>query len=185
MNENTKPARRHFLRTCAGGGLAIAGLAASVPAVSASETRTLNLRNLHTRENLRIAFWSDGKLLNENILQLSHFLRDHRQNEAMLMDTNLFQQLWQIEQSLAHDCTFEIISAYRSPKTNAMLRATSDGVSRNSYHLRGQALDLRIIGYPTATLRKHALRLNAGGVGYYPRSKFVHIDTGPLRTWTS
>ena len=195
MIKNANLPRRQFLKC--GSSLALASLATPLSALAATDTRptarnlasnqarSVKLQNLHTGEHLNIAYWADGNLIDDNLIQLSQFLRDHRQNEAMLMDPELFDQLWQIENSAGHPCTFEIISGYRSPKTNAMLRAQSGRVARNSYHLRGMALDIRIIGMRTATLRNHAQAQSAGGVGYYPASQFVHIDTGPVRTWIS
>lgn len=185
--------RRNFLKCALGGATTVAALSTPLAGIAAdttssevgqkNEVRTINLFNVHTQESLKIAYQTDGRNIDSSLSKLNFFLRDHRQNEATLMDAQLFDQLWGIQQKLGGNVVFEIISAYRSPKTNAMLRAGSSNVARKSYHIRGRALDIRAHGVSTRRLRKQAMALQAGGVGYYPGSGFVHIDTGPVRSW--
>jgi uncharacterized protein YcbK (DUF882 family) len=115
---------------------------------------------------------------------LNHFLRDFRTGDETAIDPQLFDLLYDIKQRLGHaDGTFQIISGYRSPRTNAMLRRTSSGVARRSLHMTGQAIDVRLTETPTRNIRDAALTLSRGGVGFYSRSDFVHLDTGRVRQW--
>jgi len=184
--------RRNFLKlsslalgTAAVGFSPLASFAAEQISENLPSNRELKLTNTHTKEKLQLTYHANGTYVEDSLTKLNFFLRDHRQNEATLMDPRLFDQLWQIQQQLNSNVEFDIISAYRSPLTNAMLRKKGHGVARRSYHIRGQALDIRIAGVKTSILRKQALKLEQGGVGYYPGSRFVHIDTGPVRSWRS
>lgn len=195
--------RRHCLKMLSTGGLAIASQSAfagtglsTLQAIASGKAsnsesektlaeldRTISLYNTHTRETLLVTFFSNG-MYNENELnRLNLFLRDHRENEVMMMDRHLFTQMWAIRSLLDTDATFEIVSGYRTPKTNEYLRGKSSGVARFSYHMLGRAIDLRLREVPTAAVRDTARQLNAGGVGYYQSSDFVHIDTGEIRHW--
>jgi len=145
--------------------------------------RELTMRNSHTGEELTTAYYCDDKFIAESLSDLNYLLRDHRQNESISMDPVLFEQLWHIQQLLEDDSTIEIISGYRTHETNRMLRRKSKGVAKNSYHPKGQAIDFRIPGVSTKQIRNVAKHLKIGGVGYYQRSNFVHIDTGPPRSW--
>lgn len=175
--------RRNFLKFSAAavGASLLANPIAATAAVSPS--RTLRLKNVHTGERIEVEYKHGDKFDENGLTRLNYFLRDHRQNEATLMDPRLFDQLWEIQNRCGGNTEFEIISAYRSPKTNAMLRKKSNNVARKSYHVRGQALDIRAVGVSTRTLCKNALGMKQGGVGYYPGTGFVHIDTGPVRNW--
>ena len=110
-------------------------------------------------------------------------MRDHRENETMLMDQPLMDILWQVQQAIDPDMQFDVISGYRTPKTNAMLRKRSNGVAKFSLHMVGRAVDISTHNAPLSKIRKAALELKAGGIGYYPGSRFVHLDTGPFRAW--
>jgi uncharacterized protein YcbK (DUF882 family) len=172
--------RRHFL------GLALS--AVTVPAFAKNknndQTRTLRLRHLHTDETLRIAYRVGDHYQRDALQRLNNFMRDHRSGDATAMDPRLFDLLYDLQVRAGHpDAEFEIFSAYRSPKTNAMLRRTSSRVARRSLHMSGKALDIRLAGVSNRRVRDNAVALGRGGVGYYPRSSFVHIDTGPVRTW--
>lgn len=146
--------------------------------------RTLRFFNTHTGEE-EVVDYRIGNTYNEKALvKLNTILRDHRANESIAMDNALFDQLWSLQQIIQSDEYFEIISGYRSKSTNDKLRKRSSGVARNSYHLYGRAIDFRLRGTKISTVRKVALMLKAGGVGYYPKSSFVHIDTGPVRNWS-
>lgn len=168
-------------------GLLIAGIAACAFAlrVWAEEPaeRWLELTNTHTGEVVRATFRNADGYVPEALKQLQHVLRDHRSNEAHEMDPVLFDQLSDLALAAQREPRYEIISGYRSPKTNAMLHSQSNGVSERSLHMQGRAIDVRLKGFSSAELRDLALAAKRGGVGYYERSNFVHIDTGRVRSW--
>jgi uncharacterized protein YcbK (DUF882 family) len=177
-----KPARRRFLQTCLGATTALAspGLWA---ALHRSPERVLTLKNLHTGESLRATFWVDGHYQKDELKAVAHVLRDHRSGDVHAMDPKLLDQLYLLQQSVATGGSYHVISGYRSPATNEKLRSQSGGVARKSLHMLGKAIDIRLPGCRLGKLRKAALALNAGGVGYYPDSDFIHIDTGRVRRW--
>ncbi len=176
------PARRRFIQTFLG---ATACLAA--PSLWASLARTpersLSFTNLHTGESLQTTFWADGEYLDGELAAIDYLLRDHRSSEVYRMDPGLLDMLYLLQQSVAVDGAFHIISGYRSPKTNAKLRDNSSGVAKRSLHMQGKAVDIRLPGCELNNLRGAALSLKAGGVGYYARSDFIHVDTGRVRRW--
>lgn len=144
----------------------------------------LSLFNTHTNEYLEMEYKRYGGVPETALERLNQFLRDHRTNQISDMDRQLFDLLYELQRySRNLDGTFEIISGYRSPATNAMLRKSSEGVARHSLHQKGRALDIRLRGMSTTKLRALAMELQCGGVGYYPRSDFTHIDTGDVRYW--
>lgn len=152
--------------------------------LTAVEYRTLSLYNTHTGEALRrITYWERGDYLAPALEEINHLLRDHRADAVGAMDPAVVDQMFALYDMFDCDCAIEIISGYRSPHTNAMLRKQSGGVAKRSYHMQGKAIDLRIPDVPLGTLRKAAIRRQKGGVGYYPESDFIHIDSGPVRTW--
>lgn len=155
----------------------------SVAVVSTAKPLSLRLRNINTGETLSAAYTNRG--FGQNTLaQLNHIMRDRRTNQVRRIDPNLFVKLTQIQSKLGmRNAEVVIISGYRSPQTNALMHRASRGVASNSYHTRGQAVDFRIEGVSLAKIKVAAESLNNGGVGYYPRSNFVHVDTGPVRTW--
>ena len=157
-------------------------VAAKIEALSSLE-RSISLYNTHTHEVINATFYENGNYDENALNKLNLFLRDHRENEAMVMDKGLFTQMWAIRSLLGSDSTFDIVSGYRTPKTNEYLRSKSGGVARSSLHMLGRAIDLRLRDVPTKAVRDAARQLNAGGVGYYPGSDFVHIDTGEVRHW--
>ena len=163
-------------------GLALApfGLV-RVPAAHAAAERALAFRHTHTGERLEIAYFARGEYLPAALARIDWLLRDFRSGDARRMDTRLLDALHAL--STLGGGEFEIISGYRSPRTNAQLRSVSGGVAEHSLHLEGRAIDVRLAGLRTARLRDAALALGAGGVGYYPKSDFVHIDTGRVRRW--
>ncbi len=149
---------------------------------TAAPPRELAFRHTLTGEQLRVVYFADGDYLPDALSRLQWLLRDFRTGTAHPIDPNLYDTLY----ALAQRCgagPFEIISAYRSPETNAMLRRASHGVAEHSLHLEGRAIDIRLPGFDTARLREAAIELARGGVGYYPQSDFVHVDTGRFRTW--
>ncbi len=175
--------RRHFLGLAL--GMAVASASASTTRKNHSnEPRILSLHNLHTGERLRIVYRIGDHYQRDALHKLNHLLRDHRENQSIAMDPKLFDLLYELQIQSGHpEGEFQIHSAYRSPKTNAMLRKLSRRVAKHSYHMRGQAVDIHLPGCSNRRLRKIALSLRRGGVGYYPKSSFIHVDTGPVRSW--
>jgi uncharacterized protein YcbK (DUF882 family) len=172
--------RRYFL----GAGLAVASAPAWARSVARNEVRTLSLHHLHTDERISVAYRVGEHYQRSALKRLNHFLRDFRTGDEVAIDPQLFDLLHDVKQRLGHvDGTFEIISGYRSPRTNSMLRNASSGVARKSLHMTGQAIDVRLTEMPTRNIRDAALTLSRGGVGFYPRSDFVHLDTGRVRRW--
>ena len=145
--------------------------------------RTLEFVHTHTSETVRVAYAVDGVLVPDAVATLNRFLRDHRNGEVIEIDPKLFDLLWTIRQRAGVDGPFHLISGYRSAQTNEMLRSQGRQVGKYSMHVKGQAIDIRLPGVPTSTLRKIATELKAGGVGYYPNSDFIHVDTGRVRYW--
>ncbi len=145
--------------------------------------REIKLYNIHTGENIKATYWSKDHFVKSELDKINHFLRDFRTGDIQKMDIELLDLLYSIQ--LIRDTTkpFKVISGYRSPKTNAMLQKKSEGVAKNSYHLKAQAIDINLPGTELKDLKKLARFLRRGGVGYYPRSGFMHIDTGPTRYW--
>lgn len=174
--------RRFVLRLAAPLALSLASLTPR-PAAAAIRERALALHHCHTGESLRTVYFADGRYLPEALRAATHHLRDWRVNKAQPIDPALLDLLWALRQRLEATAPIEVLSGYRSPETNAMLRRRQGGVARNSLHMRGMAIDLRVPGRSLGTLRRAAMSLKGGGVGYYPRSDFVHIDTGPVRYW--
>ena len=141
------------------------------------------MNNLHTGEVLQTQYFDGQHYQVSELQKINYLCRDFRQNKAINMDKRLFDQLSKIQQAIGCNNQIQIISGYRSPETNKMLSSKSNGVAKKSLHMQGKAIDFRIEGVPLAEVRKAALSLKAGGVGYYPKSNFVHIDTGHFRTW--
>lgn len=152
--------------------------------VSAPAPKLLNLRNINTGEQFSFNFSSADSLSAKTQSKLNYLLRDKRSNQIHRMDTHLYTKFHRIQTQLGlRNTEIQIICGYRSPSSNAAMHRRSRGVASNSYHMRGQAIDFRIDGMSLAKIRKVAEGLNSGGVGYYPKSNFVHVDTGPVRTW--
>jgi len=185
------PTRRAFLKTAvkatfataavaATGSDALAGALTAPPRIA----KSLNLFNTHTQETLEVVFCRDGIYDYSALGQLNVLLRDHRENETAMMDRGLFDQMWALQQRCGGDEVFEIISGYRTLTTNNKLRKNSSGVASESYHIKGRAIDIRLRGTKLKRLHSEALAMNAGGVGYYPGSDFIHLDTGLVRNWS-
>lgn len=139
--------------------------------------------NLHTGESLHSVYWENGKYVNEELARINYVLRDFRVNEVKAIDPALLDLLTVIQKRLDTSESFHVISGYRSPITNAMLHARSEGVAVHSLHVDGRAIDIRVPGRSLTNLRTAAMTIHRGGVGYYPRSEFVHVDTGRPRSW--
>ena len=149
----------------------------------AEDKRHLSFYHTHTSEKLSVTYFANGQYVASSLADLNHILRDFRTGDVTEMDPGVFDILFEIQQASGSTGTFEIISAYRSPATNEMLRSKSGGVAKNSQHLLGTAIDVRLTDLDTADLRDVALELQRGGVGYYHESDFVHVDTGRVRQW--
>jgi uncharacterized protein YcbK (DUF882 family) len=154
-------------------------------ATALNETRTLSFHHTHSDEDLTVTFKRDGRYDEEALKQLNHFLRDWRSQDQTTMDRHLFDILWEVYREVDGKKPIQIISSYRSPATNAMLRRRSSGVARFSQHMLGHAMDFYIPDVPLEQIRFAGLRLQRGGVGFYPTSgsPFVHLDTGSIRHW--
>jgi len=165
------------------GAAALAGLPSGALAQSL-EPRRIALHNLHTGESLKAVYWEDGKYVPDAVAALNRVLRDHRTGDVHFMEPHLYDILDAVAAKVEdRGAAFQIISGYRSPKTNAMLHARSKGVATHSLHMDGKAMDVRLNGVALEHLHKAALSLKKGGVGYYPVSNFVHVDVGRVRQW--
>ena len=150
-----------------------------------SATRDLAFRSLHTGEELQATYVEGGRVVSTALERISYILRDWRTDEVFPMDLRLLDLLAGLRGRLRTEAPFEVISAYRSAKTNAELAAKSGGVAKGSMHMRGMAIDIRVPGRRLESLHREALALQAGGVGLYSGSGFIHVDTGRVRTWGS
>jgi uncharacterized protein YcbK (DUF882 family) len=177
--------RREFLKLSAGAFTAtflpIQALAATL--TKTDSQRRLSFYNTHTRESIDICYYEKGAYCRDALDQVNYILRDHRTREVHPIDLRLLDLLYAIKSKARPNAPFYIISGYRSAATNGMLRQKSNGVARTSYHTKGQAIDIRLPGYRTNHLRDLCIAMKSGGVGYYPKSDFVHLDTGPVRCW--
>jgi uncharacterized protein YcbK (DUF882 family) len=154
-------------------------------AIANGDTRTLSLHHLHTDEDISITYKRDGRYDEEALKKLDHFLRDWRKDETVHMDPRLFDVIWEVSREVSHDKSVHVVCGFRSPSTNAMLRRRSSGVAQFSQHTLGKAMDFYIPGASLEEIREAGLRLQRGGVGYYPTSgsPFVHLDVGSVRHW--
>jgi uncharacterized protein YcbK (DUF882 family) len=182
----TRADRRRFLRQT----LALAAASVAVPAsaraaaMARPEGRSLALEHTHTGERLELLYAVHDAYVPAAMQALNHFLRDHYTGEVGVIDPELFDLLYRLRTGLGARSSFQVISGYRCPATNGMLKATrGGGVAKRSLHMDGKAIDIRLPGVPIARLRDAALSLGAGGVGFYPREQFVHVDTGRVRSW--
>lgn len=179
------PSRRQFLK------LGVLAAAAGLPAFPAraavrevmTPERSLAFYNTHTGESIRTVYWAEGGYIPQALADINRILRDHRNDEIKDMSPALLDLLYGINSVIESRQPFHIISGYRSPATNAMLAARSGGVAKHSMHLDGKATDIRIPGRELVQVRRAALMLQGGGVGYYPGSDFVHVDVGRVRQW--
>ena len=188
---NTCHDRRRFLQLGLGATTALAlpnafaGLSSpsiAQPATAEAE-RKLSLLNLHTGEHLHATYWAEGQYQSSELKAINHVLRDHRTGDAYHMDNDLLNLLHVLHQKMDSKQAFQVISGYRSPKTNAALSQKSSGVAKKSLHMQGKAIDIRLPGCQLSDLRKAAINCQTGGVGYYPESNFIHLDTGSVRRW--
>ena len=145
--------------------------------------KTLAFYNTHTDERLQIEFYRNGRYDSGALTKINQILRDHRSGEIKSIDVNLLELLYNISTETKSRAPFHVISGYRSPATNKSLRKNNKGVASRSMHMLGKAIDIRIPGFSTRQLRNVARKIKGGGVGYYPKSNFVHVDTGRVRYW--
>jgi len=145
--------------------------------------RSIKLFNVHTGEHLKATYWAKDHFVKDEIKKINYFLRDFRTGDVQEMDIKLLDLLYSIQLIRDTDKAIKVYSGYRSPKTNERLRKRSEGVAKNSYHLKAQAIDINLPGTDLKNLKRLATFLRRGGVGYYPKSGFMHIDTGPIRYW--
>ena len=153
-----------------------------MPSWAREYTKRLRLYNIHTGERIDAVFWENSSYIQEELERVEYFLRDFRENICHPIDTNLLEYLYMVTKVIDAK-EIEVISGYRAPKTNRYLRTHSKGVAKRSYHMQGRAIDFRLSGISLWQVRNAALSLQRGGVGYYPQSNFLHIDTGNPRYW--
>lgn len=172
--------RRLILRSAAG-----LGLAAAFPSLAfgKSNERFVALRSIHTGESVDLVYWRNGQYLPDAMAAIERQLRDHRTGEVYPIDPRLIDYAVDVREALGSNQRFEVISGYRSPKTNKMLASRSSGVAKRSMHMRGMAIDIRLNGKPLTRVRDTAVGMKRGGVGYYRKSGFLHLDLGRPRNW--
>ncbi|MGZ8157918.1 MAG: YcbK family protein [Methylobacter sp.] len=146
--------------------------------------KVLAFHNTHTGDQLNLTYFEQGRYITDALQEINHLFRDSHDGSVHPIDPALLDQLYDLKHILEVRKPFHIVSGYRSPATNADLRKHSDGVAKNSLHMEGRAIDIRIEGLDTRRIRNAALAMQRGGVGYYGKSDFVHLDTGSVRTWT-
>lgn len=186
LNLDTTTKRRSFLKTGA-----IVATAAQLWMPTSADARsfvksgrTLDITNAHTGEKFQDVFWENGKYNTEAFQQIKKVFRDHRANETFPIDPRLLDVMYVLQQRAGNTKNgYTLFSGYRSPKTNAKLSKQSSGVAKKSLHMLGQAVDIKLPGTNLSQLKKDAVALKSGGVGYYPSSGFVHLDTGRVRSW--
>jgi uncharacterized protein YcbK (DUF882 family) len=196
--EITFASRRKFLKTLAYGSvLALSGCGVETTAVRhvtqqnqtpayylhSPGNKTLSFEHTHTGEKLKLTYFERGKYIKEALQEINYLLRDFRTDDIHPIDIALLDQLFDLKQALGVNKPFHIISGYRSPFTNTQLRKHSHGVAEHSFHMQGRAIDIRVEGVSSKKIRNTALAMAQGGVGYYPRNNFVHLDSGRFRTW--
>lgn len=179
--ERQKRHRRLLLKSLLGSMLT--GLLMPVKHAFAVEEKRLSFYHTHTGETLDVTFARGDKFVQSALQEVNDFLSDFRTGDVIEMDPELLNLIYDIRESLGSNGRYEVISAYRSPKTNDMLRSRGSGVAKNSQHLLGKAIDVRLEDVELPKLRDAALAQKRGGVGYYAKSNFVHIDTGRVRRW--
>lgn len=171
--------RRNFLKL---------GMLAALPASALANQelageRRLHFHNLYTGEKADLAYWAEGDYVPESLAEINRVLRDHRTDEVAAIDTRLLDLLHRVSRAVGAAGPFEVISGYRSPASNQMLVESTAGVAKHSLHMDGKAVDVRMAGIALVDMQRAALMLRGGGVGYYPDSRFVHLDVGRVRAW--
>jgi uncharacterized protein YcbK (DUF882 family) len=160
-----------------------AGAAAPAGLPAARLSRSLSFFNTHTDERIETVYWCDGSYCPPGLKEIDILLRDHRTGEVKEIDRSLLDLLHELRSEIGVNQPFHVISGYRSPASNTLLRHEGHGVGARSFHIQGRAVDIRLPSIDLGELRDTAVRLGRGGVGYYPASSFIHVDVGPPRTW--
>lgn len=181
MGRPKQPHRRRLLKSVL--ATSLAGVLAPVKHALGMDEKRLSFYHTHTGRKLDVTFARGDEFIDSALAEVNEFLADFRTGDAVEIDPELLNLIYDIRESLGSKGRFEVISAYRSPKTNDMLRSRGSGVAKNSQHLRGKAIDVRLDDVDLPKLRDAALAQKRGGVGYYAKSNFVHIDTGRVRRW--
>lgn len=187
QRQNATPdlGRRAFLGFGLAGAAALTFMPRAVMAnAGAVNGRTLGFFNTHTNEILKATYWRDGAYDKGAVTDINQILRDHRTGEVYGMDLPLLDLLVDLHRRAESQKPFEIISGYRSPQSNATLASAGGGVARKSLHMQGKAIDIRLRDVKLKNLRETAIAMKAGGVGFYPKSDFLHVDTGRVRQWS-
>jgi uncharacterized protein YcbK (DUF882 family) len=174
--------RRAFVTGLAGAS-ALLALKPGWAFAAAGAPRELSFLHTHTGEAMELVYWANGNYLKDGLRKANYLLRDFRNGEEHRIDPALLDQLALLQQKLGSNGRFEIISGYRSPQTNKMLRKRGAGVAKKSFHLQGKAIDIRLSDVPLHELRSAAIDMSKGGVGIYTGADFLHLDTGPQRSW--
>lgn len=177
--------RRRFLKIWTQAALYCAFPFSAMAAIDrlSGEKRMLSLYNTHTRESLDVCYFAQGQYLSKSLKKIDYIFRDHRTEETKSIHKGLLNLLNSVSRTFDQPVRFHVVSGYRSPETNAILRRRSRYVAKYSLHMQGEAVDIRIPGFDTRWLRNICMKLQAGGVGYYPKSDFVHLDIGNVRYW--
>ena len=174
--------RRSFLVGSVGAAAAVLGAGRCAAAVAAPAHR-LSFYHIHTAEKLTITYREKGVVVPDALVEINHYLRDFRTDQTHVIDVALLDKLHELYTTFDARGNFEVISGYRSPHTNEVLRHATTGVAEHSLHIEGRAIDVRLTSAKTTALRDAALAMQSGGVGYYAESNFVHLDTGNTRSW--
>ena len=159
------------------------GILLPLNSTSSISKRSLSFFHTHTHETLEVTYSVGGEYVESALEEINDFLADFRTGDEIIIDPRLLDLIYDVRASLNSNGTYEVISAYRSPKTNEKLRSKSSGVAKKSQHLLGKAIDVRLRNVDSRDLRDAALKIKRGGVGYYAKSDFVHMDTGRVRRW--
>jgi uncharacterized protein YcbK (DUF882 family) len=148
------------------------------------DNRTISFEHQWTGEKLSVPYYERGHVLIDALAEVDHILRDHRNGKIHATDPALLDTLVMMRRRLGTDAPIQVVCGYRSPETNAMLAEQNEGVAKHSFHMEGMAIDIRLPNRDVSAMRAVALDLQRGGVGYYPRSNFLHVDSGPVRSWS-
>jgi uncharacterized protein YcbK (DUF882 family) len=183
MTDQPKQSRRDVILALGASALAAASIPPALAARRPIGFRSVALRNIHTGERLNAVYWAEGRYVPDAMRRINWVLRDHHTDEVRRIDPELLDLLTKLQAKLRTREPFQVISGYRSPATNAMLAAMTDGVAQHSLHMQGMAVDIRVPDRALVKVQHAALSLAAGGVGFYPRSDFVHVDVGRIRRW--
>lgn len=179
--------RRNFLKLMFWAGLISYSSKYSFAAIDelSSDVRSLSLFNPRTKEGFNGIYWRNGKYVASALGNVNHIMRDIRTGDVKQIDTDLLDLIYKISLKLKMKGPFHVLSGYRSHKTNSLLAKHYENTAKNSFHTKGQAVDIRLPGQRTSVLRRAAFELREGGIGFYPRKRFVHIDVGPVRYWSA